>query len=106
MLGMGNWESNAVMWTGGVALTDSNDEVLAVAQALLNKMSAQIKDFAESVGGSVDLIYLNYADASQDPLGSYGRDQVQFLRDVATKYDPSGAFQTRIPGGFKIGGVP
>jgi hypothetical protein len=103
MLGLEDME-NAVVWTGSVGV-DSGEASLAVAQARLNAMTAQIKDFAESVHGVMDLVYLNYADASQNPLGSYGADQVRFLHDVAARYDPTRSFQTRVPGGFKIGRV-
>lgn len=46
--------------------------------------------------------YLNYADRSQDPLGSYGAQSLEFLKRTSAKYDPSGVFQKRVPGGFKI----
>ncbi|KAK3935951.1 hypothetical protein QBC46DRAFT_357856 [Diplogelasinospora grovesii] len=106
MLGLDHVTENAVLWTGGVAVNPNAPEgALALAQAELNAMSAKIKQFAGSVNGGMELVYLNYADASQDALGSYGTDNVQFLRDVAKRYDPLGAFQTRIPGGFKIGRV-
>jgi hypothetical protein len=105
MLGLERMDHSAgIIWTGGVSV-NSDEASLAIAQAQLNGMSAQIKKYAESVNGSMDMVYLNYADASQDPLGSYGSDKVQYLRDVAAKYDPAGAFQTRLPGGFKISRV-
>jgi hypothetical protein len=46
--------------------------------------------------------YLNYSDISQDPLGTYGEDNIQKMREVTIKYDPTGVFQKRVPGGFKI----
>lgn len=104
MLGLDRLASNAVLWTGGVSIT-SDELSLAIARTHANNMLTDIKEFSRSVNGDVDFVYLNYADASQDPLGSYGSDNVQFLRDVAAKYDPSGAFQRRIPGGFKIDSV-
>lgn len=36
----------------------------------MREMIAKLKSFAVSVGNN-DLIYLNYADSLQDPLGSY-----------------------------------
>ncbi|KAJ9660866.1 hypothetical protein H2201_006758 [Coniosporium apollinis] len=35
-------------------------------------------------------IYLPYAAAWQDPIGSYGRENVEFLRWVSRKYDSRG----------------
>ena len=64
-------------------------------------MLTQIKTFSQAVNGDVDFIYLNYADASQDPLGSYGIGNVRFLWDVVAKYGLTGTFQRRIPGGLR-----
>ncbi|KAI9714693.1 MAG: hypothetical protein M1828_001122 [Chrysothrix sp. TS-e1954] len=52
--------------------------------------------------GVLDWVYMNYADQSQDPLGSYGPANVKKLRDVAAEYDPQQVFQKLCPGGFKI----
>ncbi|PGH21389.1 hypothetical protein AJ80_03306 [Polytolypa hystricis UAMH7299] len=46
--------------------------------------------------------YLNYADKSQDPIGSYGKVNKRRLQAVSKKYDPHGLFQTGVPGGFKL----
>ncbi|KAI3395458.1 hypothetical protein diail_1321 [Diaporthe ilicicola] len=46
--------------------------------------------------------YMNYAAEDQDPLGSYGPQNVEFMRRVKTTYDPDGLFTTLVPGGFKI----
>ncbi|KAI1867684.1 uncharacterized protein JN550_006825 [Neoarthrinium moseri] len=46
--------------------------------------------------------YLNYADKSQDPIGSYGEEVKCRLQDASRKYDPDGVFQTQVPGGFKL----
>lgn len=56
-------------------------------------------------GGNLDWIYINYADKSQDPLGSYGAGNVKLMREVAAKYDPEQVFQKLCPGGFKISDV-
>lgn len=54
---------------------------------------------------SVDFLYLNYSDISQDSLSTYGEDKIKQMREVAVKYDPTNVFQTRVPGGFKISNV-
>jgi hypothetical protein len=46
--------------------------------------------------------YLNFAAWFQDPLGSYGKEQKNRLKEVARKYDPTGLFQKQVPGGFKL----
>jgi hypothetical protein len=104
MLGLDGMESNAVIWSILVAV-DADETAFALAKLETSKMSERIRQYAESVQGKMDFVYLNYADVIQDPLGSYGAANVQHMRDVAAKYDPTGIFQTRIPGGFKISRV-
>lgn len=41
-------------------------------------------------------------NSEQDLLSSYGEESVEFLKQVANKYDPSGIFQTKVNEG---GGV-
>lgn len=77
----------------------------AVCHAHSSAMVAEIEAYAESVGGNMPWRYLNYADASQSPLASYGVENIDFLKQVAASYDPKGIFQTRVPGGFKISRV-
>ncbi|KAF4950591.1 hypothetical protein FGADI_8105 [Fusarium gaditjirri] len=103
MLGIED-QGAAIMWTGGISLY-TTDADCAIAQAEMDIMSTKIQEYAESLDAHVDLVYLNYAYSSQDPLGSYGKENTQHIRDVADKYDPKGLFQTRVPGGFKISRV-
>ncbi|PIG89960.1 hypothetical protein AARAC_010226 [Aspergillus arachidicola] len=97
-------DHNAILWTAGVFVY-TNQSDFAVAQLWMNEMVAELKSFSASVGGENPLIYLNYADFSQNPLGSYPKENVDHMRKVAAKYDPKGEFQTRFPGGFKISRV-
>ncbi|CAN9202362.1 unnamed protein product [Alternaria sp. RS040] len=46
--------------------------------------------------------YLNFAASFQDPLASYGGIELERMKKVARKYDPTGVFQTQVPGGFKL----
>ena len=61
-----------------------------------------MNEIAESMHLLHKFQYLNYADPSQDPLGSYGDENVARLREVSRKYDPAGFFQAQVPGGFKL----
>jgi hypothetical protein len=103
-MGLDRLAGDGLLWTFGVALNPNNtDEAdLAVAQTLLGEFAGTVEEFAHEIGGHEDFVDLNYADASQNPLGSYGEENAQFIRKVAEKYDPSGVYQTRFPGGFKI----
>jgi hypothetical protein len=65
-----------------------------------------LKDYASTIeGGNLEWTYLNYADKSQNPLGSYGKENVKKLREVAEKYDSQEVFQKLCPGGYKISDV-
>ncbi|KAL2794207.1 hypothetical protein BJX66DRAFT_351282 [Aspergillus keveii] len=63
---------------------------------------AELDEFARSVGGDYPYVYLNYAAGTQNPLRSYGADNLEFMQRVAEKYDPLGVFQEQVPGGFKV----
>ncbi|KAI0446386.1 FAD-binding domain-containing protein [Xylaria telfairii] len=104
VLGLDHLQNNALLYTAGVGVIADNAP-LEEAHALLKEMGAKVTDFAKSVQGEMDFIYLNYADVDQDPLGTYGASNIQLMKDVAAKYDPTGVFQTRIPGGYKISKV-
>ncbi|KAL9026930.1 MAG: hypothetical protein Q9196_004482 [Gyalolechia fulgens] len=62
----------------------------------------QADELALKMGLKRDWIYLNYAAEDQDPIGSYGEENVRRLREASRKFDPTGLFQTSVPGGFKL----
>lgn len=45
--------------------------------------------------------YLNYAASWQQPIASYGEENVEFLKRTAKEYDPGRVFQ-RLVGGYKL----
>lgn len=57
---------------------------------------------AQEMGLLREFVYLNYANQVQEPIASYGREDVARLRAAARRYDPSGVFQRQVPGGFKV----
>jgi FAD/FMN-containing dehydrogenase len=63
---------------------------------------AELDGVARSVGGDYPYVYLNYAAGNQNPLRSYGAENLEFMQRVAEKYDPLGVFQEQVPGGFKV----
>ncbi|KAJ8121465.1 hypothetical protein O1611_g10095 [Lasiodiplodia mahajangana] len=104
VLGLDNLTNNALLFTAGVGIF-TDDAPADAAHAQLKAMAAKIVDFAKSVQGDMDFIYLNYADSDQSPLSTYGAANIKLMKDVAAKYDPTGVFQTLIPGGYKISQV-
>jgi hypothetical protein len=77
----------------------------AIMREKLVAFVADLEDFAVSEDLNVDWRYLNYVDGTQDPLKSYGQKNVDFMREVAAKYDPSGMFQKKVVSGWKISNV-
>lgn len=57
---------------------------------------------AKTNGTYLPFKYANYASRDQDPLASYGDENLQKLRDIANKYDPEGVFQKLLNGGWLL----
>ncbi|KAH6704289.1 FAD binding domain protein [Leptodontidium sp. MPI-SDFR-AT-0119] len=78
----------------------------STANDLVEKKAATVIDNVAEIAKTMGLLhrfqYLNYADPSQDPIGSYGPENVENLRETSRKYDPKGVFQRQVPGGFKL----
>jgi hypothetical protein len=62
----------------------------------------QAQDLARQHSVYHPYLYLNYAEDFQDVMRSYGAKSVAFMQKTAAKYDPTGLFQRRVPGGFKL----
>lgn len=100
MLGMDAVKDNALMWLiTGTVNTEAQE---AIMQEKLTAFSATLEQYATDMGGNMAWRYLNYADPSQDPLSTYGAANIQFMKDVATKYDPGQVFQKKVPGAFRV----
>lgn len=64
-----------------------------------------VKEEAKKRGVDNEYIYMNYASQFEDPISSYGEENVERLRGVSRKYDPQQVFQKLVPGHFKLGGT-
>jgi hypothetical protein len=104
VLGFDRVTSNALLLTV-LAATNSSDAVTAVANQYVNEMLVEMETCVRLTESKVDLIYQNYAGMNQDPLASYGTENVDFIKRVAQRFDPDRFFQNRVPGGFKISRV-
>ena len=88
----------AFMWEN-----ESDDHAILTAnQNIVNKTLAQ----AKALGLDVPYLYMNYASQFQSVVPSYGAANHAKLVSIASKYDPSGVFQTLQPGYFKLNGAP
>ena len=83
--------------------SDEADDELVVGQARNLFSQAQAK--AVELGVDSPFLYLPYSYSWQDPLAGYGAANVAFMKQVSKKYDPTGVFQTQVPGGFKVSAV-
>ncbi|KAL2837983.1 FAD-binding domain-containing protein [Aspergillus pseudodeflectus] len=77
---------------------DDDEKLIAAQKDTLDKIRAE----AVTRGVHVPFEFLNYAFSQQDPIGSYGGESGERLREVSRKYDPEGVFQKLVPGGFKL----
>ncbi|RDW71667.1 hypothetical protein BP5796_07701 [Coleophoma crateriformis] len=80
---------------------ESRDDAL-VRQTTRNALD-QIDAFAAAHGTGHQFRFLNYCAEWQRPFEGYGEENLRFLREVSTQYDPDGLFQQGCAGGFKLG---
>jgi hypothetical protein len=75
-------------------------------EELVRNSVRKILDTAEKVskknGTYLPFVYANYASRDQDPLASYGTENLGKLKDIAKKYDPEAVFQTLQNGGWLV----
>ena len=75
----------------------AESDVEATAQSALLRWESM----AREKGLLQDFQYFNYAASSQNPVQSYGLDNLEFLKHVSKKYDHAQILQNRV-GGFKL----
>ncbi|KAL1614226.1 hypothetical protein SLS56_012166 [Neofusicoccum ribis] len=100
VLGLERFSSNLVVFLAVFTWEDATKDSLFHSAA--EQLIEDVVEFSRSLGKDNEWIYLNYADKDQNPLESYGPENVAKIRAAAVKYDPDGVFQTLVPGGFKI----
>lgn len=71
-------------------------------QNAISNVIKAAKSEAKRKGLDNDFIYLNYASEFQDPIGSYGAANKEWLMKVSKTYDPAQVFQYLQPGGHKL----
>ncbi|KAI5919382.1 FAD-binding domain-containing protein [Camillea tinctor] len=104
VIGLERYSGNAILFQYA-AMMKTAEQAAFVYPKLQAGLKA-VRDFAAGIeGGLLDSLYMNYADKTQDVLGSYGAENVERIKQVAAKYDPEQVFQKLCPGGWKIPGV-
>lgn len=77
---------------------EDDDKIVSTLRAALDEIDRD----AEARRTLVPFKYLNYADTVQNPIRSYGSENIKRLQDASCKYDPDGVFQKGVPGGWKL----
>lgn len=71
-------------------------------QKASERLTIELDHIAKEEGVQDEHLYLNYAGSWQDVFAGYGKDSLEKMRRVATKYDKRGMFQKQVRGGFKL----
>jgi hypothetical protein len=87
--------STSISWSS--AADDSR--ILAASRNFISRANATA--YGQGLGNI--FLYQNYAGQEQDVFASYGQENLERLREVGRKYDPSGVWQKLQPGYFKLG---
>lgn len=100
-----NLPVDSIIFDIGGTLNASDIAYEGVASSKLARAVEEIRSYSAERDGHSSYVYMNYANPEQDAIGSYGDENVRFLRSVAAKYDPHGFFQNRVAGGLKLSRV-
>ena len=74
----------------------------AVALPLVQAYHEDLNRYASSLGINWNWTYLDYANLHQDPIATFGDENIKKMRKASAKYDPQGVFQNLRGSGFKI----
>lgn len=74
-----------------------NDDVRMASE----KWYHDVQEYTNSLGKGHPFEFANYAASYQSPMASYGAENLEFMKEVSEKYDPTGLFQ-RAVGGYKL----
>ncbi|UZP34741.1 hypothetical protein NXS19_002557 [Fusarium pseudograminearum] len=103
-MGVERHQHNGILFLASAMVRTPEQE--AFARPKVEAWVRELREFAATIeGGNLEWTYLNYADKTQNPLGSYGLENIRKMKDAAAKYDPGQVFQKLVPGGFKISDV-
>jgi hypothetical protein len=64
---------------------------------------SEVERAAGADGGRLPYLFMNDASWDQDVISGYGDENIRKMKLVQERYDPTGVFQSLVPGGFKLG---
>jgi hypothetical protein len=62
----------------------------------------KFEELGKARGSYLPFLFMNDASRDQNPLASYGRENLRRLREIAAKYDPTQLFQKVQNSGFLL----
>ncbi|KAK8112600.1 oxidoreductase [Apiospora sp. TS-2023a] len=74
-----------------------NELVNSTAKIMMNNIEKE----ATALGAYDPFVFLNYAMPDQNPIASYGEENVRRLVAVRDRVDPAGMFTKQVPGGTR-----
>lgn len=100
VLGLDNMDGDLLIYLLFTRVETIGQHTFAHKQS--HALTAELQAYAESIDASHPWVYVNYADPSQNPIRSYGDQNVEFLKAISHKYDPEQIFQRLTSGSFKV----
>ena len=80
----------------------ANASANTLVEQAVKEIETNVTSLAKDAGLNRKFLYMAYANKGQGVIQSYGQSNVQALREVSRRFDPTGIFQRKVPGGFKI----
>ena len=100
VLGLDRVKDNSILLIFLMIWSDpAKDQII---RQTLDSVLTNVTAYTQKVGAYRPWQYVNYAFEDEDPIGSYGSENVRFLKKVSRKYDPGQVFQHLVPGGWKL----
>ncbi|KAI1466784.1 FAD-binding domain-containing protein [Daldinia caldariorum] len=97
---MGIPTENHIWWTTLVDWTDPKDDEKVRSVSI--ETTEQWKKLGQERGLHIPFLYMNDASRDQNPLATYGAENIARLKEISLKYDPTQLFQKRQNGGFLL----
>jgi hypothetical protein len=87
-----------------VSWADEKDDkvVMSAAQGFM----AAANELAREMGREKEYMYMPYSGPYQEVVQGYGRENVERLKKVKSRFDPRGVWEKLQPGYFKLEGAP
>lgn len=93
-------DGNGIMFLVTFAVNGADQEEIALPK--IKAYNDDIEEYARSIGSYWNWKYPNYAHKSQDPISTFGEENIHKLQAASAKYDPEGVFQKLRTTGFHI----